>query len=451
MSLSKQTITNYRWTICSLVFFATTINYLDRQVISLLKPYLEASGLFGSDPGHSESTYANIVIAFQVSFAIGMVLVGRIIDVFGTKIGYAISLLLWSIAAMGHAFAKSAVGFGVARAALGFPEAGNYPAAMKTTAEWFPLKERSFATGIIISGTSIGAILAPILVPWIAENLGWQWAFIITGAIGLIWLIFWHLKYDSPENKLANGTIHITEFEHIKMDEEKSISLDGEINGKISWFKLLQFRETWAIFLGKFLTDPVWWFFLFWLPAFLKEEYGLKGMQVSIPIALVYTMTTFGSIFGGWLPKYFIEKGSNPGKARKKAMFIYSLFPMLVLSIQYVGRINMWFAILIIGIAGSAHQAWSANIYTNSSDMFPKQVVASVTGIGGLAGAAGAMLLAKFAGLLFDHYKALGDIRIGYGIVFAICASAYILAWLIMHLLAPRFEQIKMSKLLSHS
>lgn len=440
--MSKHQIGQYRWTICALVFFATTINYLDRQVISLLKPYLENAQLFGDDPSHFESTYANIVIAFQLSFALGMLFVGRIIDVFGTKIGYALSLFTWSIAAIGHAFAKSAFGFGVARAALGFPEAGNYPAAVKTTAEWFPLKERSFATGIFISGTSIGAILAPMLVPWIAETWGWQWAFIITGAVGLIWLIFWKIMYESPEYKLSKGMLSESEYDYIRSDVKTPTQVSGQTTPKVSWFRLLKFRQTWAIFFGKFLTDPVWWFFLFWLPAFLKEEYGLKGMQVSGPIALVYLMTTIGSIFGGWLPKFFIEKGMDPSRARKKAMLIYSLFPLLVLSIQNLGRINMWFAVLIIGIAGSAHQAWSANIYTNSSDMFPKHVVASITGIGGLAGAAGAMILAKLAGRLLDYHKAMGDIREGYGIIFMICASAYILAWLIMHLLAPKFEQV---------
>jgi ACS family hexuronate transporter-like MFS transporter len=440
--MPKVQIGNYRWTICALVFFATTINYLDRQVISLLKPYLEANGLFGTDPSHFESTYANIVIAFQLSFAIGMLVVGRIIDVFGTKMGYAISLLMWSIACMGHAFAKNAFGFGIARAALGFPEAGNYPAAVKTTTEWFPKKERSFATGIFISGTSIGAILAPIIVPWIAEKMGWQSAFIITGAVGLVWLFFWQAIYETPEQKLAKGKIGQEEYDYIRSDKDENHHEDNS-NIRISWLKLFRYRQTWAIFIGKFLTDPVWWFFLFWLPAFLKEEYGLKGMQVSMPIALVYLMTTAGSIFGGWLPKYFMEKGMDASKARKKAMFIYALFPLLVLSTQYAGRINMWFAVLIIGIAGSAHQAWSANIYTNASDMFPKSVVGSVTGIGGLAGASGAIIIAKVAGLLFDHYKALGDIRVGYGIIFSVCASAYILAWIFMHLLAPKFEKIK--------
>jgi MFS transporter, ACS family, hexuronate transporter len=435
-------IGNYRWTICALVFFATTINYLDRQVISLLKPYLEEDGLFGADPTHYESIYANLVIAFQVAYASGMLLVGGIIDRFGTKKGYALSLFGWSLAAIGHAFARTPFGFGVARAALGVPEAGNFPAAIKTTAEWFPKKERALATGIFNSGTNVGAIIAPIVVPLIAITWGWQWAFIITGAVGLIWLIFWQIMYDTPEKKLAKGQLKQSEYDHIMSDKEDTVALDGSELKKIGWFKLLTYRQTWAFFFGKLLTDPVWWFFLFWLPAFLKEQYGLTGTQVSFPIALVYTMTTFGSILGGWLPKRFMEKGMDANRARKTAMFIYALFPLLVLSAQKMGGYNMWFAVIIIGIAASAHQAWSANIFTTVSDMFPKRAIASVTGIGGMAGAVGGILIAKSAGLLFDHYKALGDIKIGYGIMFMICATAYIIAWLVMHMLVPKFKKI---------
>jgi len=441
---NPKTIGSYRWTICALVFAATTINYLDRQVVSLLKPELEAAGVFGTDPAHYESTYANIVIAFQLGFAFGMLLLGRIIDKFGTKIGYAASLLGWSLAAIGHAFAKGPFGFGVARVALGVPEAGNYPGAIKTTAEWFPKKERALATGIAISGTNIGAIIAPIIVPLIAVTFGWQWAFIITGAIGLIWLIFWQLLYNTPEKMLEKGKLKQAEYDHILSDREETVAADGSAFKKFSWFKLLTYRQTWAFFLGKLLTDPVWWFILFWLPAFLKEQYGLKGTQVSIPIALVYTMTTVGSIFGGWLPKYFIERGMDANKARKTAMFIFALFPLSVLTVQYAGTFNMWYAVIIIGIAASAHQAWSANIFTTVSDMFPKRAIASVTGIGGMAGALGGILISKCAGLLFDHYKAMGDIRIGYGIIFMICATAYIVAWVVMHLLVPKFKKIEL-------
>jgi len=440
----NQNFGNYRWRICALVFFATTINYLDRQVISLLKPYLESEGVFGTDPAHYESIYANLVIAFQVAYASGMLLVGGIIDKFGTKIGYALSLFGWSIAAIGHAFAKTPFGFGVARAALGVPEAGNFPAAIKTTAEWFPKKERALATGIFNSGTNVGAIIAPLVVPWIAVTWGWQEAFIITGAIGLIWLVFWQIMYDSPEKKLAKGQLKQAEYDHIMSDKEETVAADGSELKKISWFKLLTYRQTWAFFLGKLLTDPIWWFFLFWLPDFLQKQYKLEGTEVSLPIALVYCMTTVGSIFGGWLPKRFMEKGMDANKARKTAMFIYALFPLSVLSAQYMGGFNMWFAVIIIGIAASAHQAWSANIFTTVSDMFPKRAIASVTGIGGMAGAVGGIMIAKAAGLLFDHYKALGDIKIGYGIMFMICATAYIIAWFVMHALVPKFKKINL-------
>ena len=440
-TLNKK-IGNYRWTICALVFFATTINYLDRQVISLLKPYLEQAGLFGNDPKSYESVYANIVICFSIAYALGMLLIGSVIDKFGTKIGYAASLLGWSIAAIGHAIAKGPFGFGVARAALGIPEAGNFPAANKTIAEWFPVKERALAIGLFNSGTNVGAIIAPLVVPLIAVAMGWQWAFIITGAIGLLWLLFWYKMYDSPENKLMNGTLSQSEYDYILSDKEAKVLADGEVEEKLSWFKLLGYRQTWAFFIGKLLTDPIWWFFLFWLPAFLKEQYGLTGTQVAIPIALVYTMTTIGSIFGGWLPKRFIEGGMDSNKARKTAMFIYALFPISVLFAQYLGGFSMWYAVIIIGIAASAHQAWSANIFSTVSDMFPKRAIASVTGIGGMAGALGGIIIAKSAGLLFDHFKALGNIKIGYGIMFVVCALAYVSAWVIMHLLVPKFKKI---------
>lgn len=435
-------IGNYRWRICALVFFATTINYLDRQVISLLKPFLEEDGLFGTDPAHYESIYANIVICFQVAYASGMLLVGGIIDKFGTKIGYAVSLFGWSLAAIGHAFARGPLGFGIARAALGVPEAGNFPAANKTVAEWFPKKERALATGIYNSGTNVGAIVAPLVVPLIAVVWSWKWAFIITGAIGLIWLFFWEAIYESPEKKLKKGRLSQAEYDHIMSDKDEVVLADGTTGPKLSWFKLLTYRQTWAFFLGKLLTDPIWWFFLFWLPAFLKEEYGLIGTQVSIPLAVVYTMTTVGSIFGGWLPKRFMDKGMDANRARKTSMFIYALFPLTVLSAQYLGGFNMWFAVIIIGIAASAHQAWSANIFTTVSDMFPKRAIASVTGIGGMAGAIGGIMIAKAAGMLFDHFKAMGDIRIGYGIMFVVCALAYIIAWFVMHMLVPKFKKI---------
>jgi ACS family hexuronate transporter-like MFS transporter len=426
----NEKIGKYRWTICTLVFFATTINYLDRQVISLLKPILEQQFNW------SEKDYSSIVIAFQLAYAIGLLGFGRIIDKIGTKFGYALSLTVWSFAAIAHAFAKTTFGFGAARAALGLSEAGNFPAAIKTVAEWFPKKERALATGIFNSGTNVGAILAPVAVPWIAIKWGWQEAFIITGAIGFIWLIFWFIFYEIPakQKRLSKA-----EYDYIHSDIEENNSTEKEET--IGWMKLLGFKQTWAFIIGKFMTDPIWWFLLFWLPSFLKSEYGMEGTQVSLPLALVYTMTTIGSVGGGWLSGYLISKGWPVFKARKVSMFAFALCVIPVVSAQALGKFNPWLAVFVIGIAASAHQAWSANIFTITSDMFPKKAVASVVGLGGMAGAVGGILIARIAGVLLDHYKALGHIEIGYYIMFFISGFAYLIAWFIMHLLAPKMQK----------
>jgi ACS family hexuronate transporter-like MFS transporter len=431
-----QNIGNCRWTICALIFFATSINYLDRAVISFLKSYLE------KDFNWTESDYSNIVVVFQLSYASGLLVAGRFIDKVGTKIGYAMSILLWSLSAMGHALVKGTFGFGVARATLGISEAGNFPAAIKTVAEWFPKKERALATGIFNSGANIGAIAAPLCVPFIAEKMGWQWAFLFTGALGFIWLIFWFWLYDIPAKQKRLGK---AEYDYIHSDLDEAKETDKQADtGKMSWFYLLNFRQTWAIVWGKLLTDPVWWFYLFWLPAFLKAQYRMEGMNIVKPVALVYTMSTIGSIVGGWLPLTFIRKGWPVYRARKTSMLIYALCTLPVVFAQVLGGINMWLAVIIIGFAASAHQAWSANIFTTVSDMFPKKTVGSVTGIGGMAGALGGMLIAKLAGLLFDHYKALGNIEMGYFIMFLICGSAYLVAWLIMHFLVPKMKRVEL-------
>ena len=424
----KLKVGKYRWTILSLVFFATTVNYLDRQVISLLKDdYL--APLFK----WNESDYANVVVVFQICYAVGMLGVGWIIDKIGTKLGYALSLTVWSFAAIGHAIAGSTFGFMIARGILGVSEAGNFPAAIKTVAEWFPKKERALATGIFNSGTNVGAIIAPLTVPLIALNWGWQWAFIITGAIGLLWLIFWFLMYDSPSKhkKLSKA-----ENEYIHSDKDENND-ENKAKEKVSWIKLLSYRQTWAFFVGKGLTDPIWWFYLFWLPSFLFKQYGMSKTDLALPIALVYTMTTFASIFGGWLSGYFIGKGWPVYKARRTAMLIFALSVLPVVSAQALGGYSPWLAVIIIGIAASAHQAWSANIFTTVSDMFPKKAVASVTGIGGMAGAVGGIFIAKIAGALLDHYEALGSIETGYYVMVFICGSAYLIAWVLMGLLAP--------------
>jgi MFS transporter, ACS family, hexuronate transporter len=430
----NQQIGNYRWRICALVFFATTINYLDRQVISLLKDdYLQP--LFN----WSESDYANIVVAFQFAYALGMLGAGWVIDRVGTKIGYAVALTIWSIAAVIHAFARSTAGFAAARALLGVSEAGNFPAAIKTTAEWFPKKERALATGIFNSGANIGAIVAPLTVPLIAELLGWEWAFIITGIIGFIWLFFWFRSYEVPDK---HQKLTATELEYIQSDVDEK--LDATSKQKVSWLRLLTFRQTWSFVFGKFFTDPVWWFYLFWLPSFLSKEYGLQKTDMAIPVAVVYCMSTFGSIFGGWLSGYFMRIGWPAYRARKTAMLVFALIAVPVVAAQAMGSISSWLAVISIGIATAAHQAWSANIFTTASDMFPKYAVGSVVGIGGMAGAVGGILIAKVAGKLLDYYGALGSIQTGYYIMFIICGSAYLLAWLIMHFLVPKMQRVNL-------
>jgi ACS family hexuronate transporter-like MFS transporter len=451
----QQAIGKYRWTICSLLFFATTVNYLDRQVLSLLQPQL------AEEFNWTNTDYANIASVFQFVYAISMLFAGRIIDKLGTKKGYAWALIIWSIAAMLHAVAipigeglapllawlgmatvpVSVIGFMFARALLGFGEAGNFPAAIKTTAEYFPKKERSFATGIFNSGTNIGAILAPLTVPWIAYNWGWQSTFLIIGAIGFLWLIFWFMYYDKPEKQKRLSKAEF-DYIHSDADDNKAANSNAEVSGKVPWFKLLGYKQTWAFTFGKFMTDGVWWFYLFWLPAYLKVTFGITGTEIILPLTVLYSMTMFGSIGGGWFPMYFIKKGYTPYDGRMKAMLLIAVFPLVVLLAQPLGYISFWVPVILIGIGASAHQAWSANIFTTVSDMFPKKTVGSVVGIGGMAGGLGGVVMSKLGGALFDHYKALGHIETGYTIMFAICALAYLFAWMVMKALVPKYKPI---------
>ncbi|HWA27766.1 MAG TPA: MFS transporter [Lacunisphaera sp.] len=459
----NEQVGKYRWTICALVFFATTINYLDRNVLGLLNPILRAKGVFGTDPAQQEINYSTVVICFTLAYAIGMVLAGRLIDWLGTKTGYAYSLIGWSVAAIGHAFGHHTWSFGFWRAMLGLSESGNFPAANKTIAEWFPKRERAFATGLYNSGANVGAIVAPLCVPQIAAAWGWEWAFILTGAVGLLWLVFWYRGYGSPDEKLKSGQLTQAEYDHIHSDPDEKAANTG---AKVSWFSLLAFRQTWAFVVGKFMTDGIWWFFLFWLPSYLAGENarkvdaylaanpGFTGDRATIPgviswtvaVALIYTIATGGSIFGGWLPKRLMTGGMDANKARKTSMFIFALMPLAVLLASKLGAINTWFAVGCIAIACSAHQAWSANIFTTVSDMFPKRAVASVTGIGGMAGALGGILIARSAGVLLAHYTAKGHVEAGYAILFVACGSAYLVAWIIMHLLVPKFKQIQLAE-----
>lgn len=449
--MTTQAIGKYRWTICALLFFATTVNYLDRQVLSLLKPTLE-------DTYHwTNSQYADIAAAFQFTYAIALLFAGRIIDKLGTKKGYAWAIIIWSIGAVIHALAipignglmtvlgwigivavpVSVAGFIFSRAVLAIGEAGNFPAAIKATAEYFPKKERSFATGIFNSGANVGAILAPLTVPWIEKHWGWQTAFLLIGAVGFLWLFFWLMYYDKPEKQKR---LSAAELEYINSDTKDTAA--SEANEKVSWFRLLGYRQTWAFTFGKFMTDGVWWFFLFWLPAYLKDQYGMTGTDITLPLAALYSLTMFGSIGGGWFPMYFIKKGYQPYDGRMRAMLMIAFIPLVVLAAQPLGHISYWIPVMLIGIGASAHQAWSANIFTTVSDMFPKKAVGSVVGIGGMAGGLGGVIITKIGGSLFDHYKALGHIETGYTIMFTFCAVAYLLAWAVMKGLVPKYKPI---------
>ena len=432
--MTQAAIGRYRWTICGLLFFATTVNYLDRAVISLLKSTLSTE--FKWDDGD----YANIEIVFKISYAIGMLGAGRLIDKLGIKIGYALATGIWSLAAIGHALARGVLGFSVARAVLGVSEAGNFPAAIKTVAEWFPKKERAFATGIFNSGSNIGAIVAPLSVPFIAKEWGWQWAFIITGMLGFVWLILWFIICEVPgkHKKLSRA-----ELEYIRSDKDEIQVAENE--PKLSWGKLLTYRQTWAFSIGKLLTDPIWWFYLFWLPDFLQSPpYNLKGTEIALPVALVYCMSTVGSIGGGWLPMNLMKNNWPVFKARKTSMLIYAFCVIPIVFAQILGSQNMWLAVVVIGIAAAAHQAWSANIFTTVSDMFPKNSTASVTGIGGMFGALGGIALSLLVQKnLFVHYRSIGKIETAYYIMFIICGGAYLLAWLIMHYLVPKMKRVE--------
>jgi ACS family hexuronate transporter-like MFS transporter len=410
--------------------------------------------------GWTNSQYANIASAFQFTYAICLLFAGRIIDKLGTKKGYAWAIILWSIGAIVHALAipigevlisslgwiglaavpVSVVGFIFSRAVLAVGEAGNFPAAIKATAEYFPKKERSFATGIFNSGTNIGAILAPLSVPWIATNYGWETAFIVIGAIGFLWLIFWYMYYEPPHLQKRMGE---AERAYILASDAAEVAQQSATSSqKVKWSSLFKYKQTWAFSIGKFLTDGVWWFFLFWLPAYLKDQYGMTGTEIILPLVVLYSLTMVGSIGGGWFPVYFINKGYNAYDGRLRAMFVIALIPLVVLAAQPLGGISFWMPVILIGIGASAHQAWSANIFTTVSDMFPQKAIGSVVGIGGMAGGIGGVIVTKVGGALFDHYKALGHIETGYTIMFTFCATAYLVAWVIMKSLVPKFKLI---------
>ncbi|GGH03994.1 MFS transporter [Mucilaginibacter phyllosphaerae] len=425
--------TNYRWTVVTLLFFATTINYLDRQVIGFLKPTLE------KDFKWTEEDYSHMVMIFQAAYAVGLLGFGRLIDKLGTKLGYTISLIVWSIGAMLHGIVRSTLGFGVVRATLGLGESGNFPAAIKVVAEWFPKKERALATGVFNSGANIGAVVAPVMVPWILGIYGWQMAFILTGAIGFIWLIFWWIFYEIPSR---HQKINAAELEHINSDTDEIIVADTIPQDKVKWLKLFSIRQTWAFFFGKFLTDPIWWFFLYWLPSYFASTFKLDLTKPSLPLVIVYTATTIGSVGGGYLSSYFIKRGWTVFRARKTTMFIVAICVVPIMGARFAT--NIWQAVALISLAAAAHQAWSANVLTTASDMFPKRAVSSVVGIGGMAGSVGGILFPFLVGWVLENYKEAGNITAGYNIIFTICGLAYLLAWLIMHFLSPRMKVVKL-------
>ncbi len=410
-------MTRHRWVICALLFFATTINYIDRQVIGILKPTLT------EEFGWSEMDYADIVFAFQAAYALGLLLVGRLIDKVGVKWGYAIAVAVWSLFGMAHAAAYSVATFAMARFGLGVGEAGNFPAAIRSTADWFPKKERAFATGLFNSGSNVGAILTPLLVPFIVIDLafGWQGAFLITGALGFVWLVFWWMIYRDPEN---NPKVNAAELAHIRSDPVEKTT-------PIAWGELAKHRQTWAFAVGKFLTDPIWWFFLFWLPDFFGKNYGLDLKTFGPALIAIYLLADVGSIAGGWFSSWLIKRGWSINKGRKTAMLLCALCVLPVSLAIYAE--NLYIAVGIIGLAAAAHQGWSANLFTLASDVMPRRAVASVVGIGGMAGAVGGMLMAKYAGYVLENVGS-------YTPIFLLIGSMYLIALLIIHILIPRLE-----------
>jgi MFS transporter, ACS family, hexuronate transporter len=418
---------SYRWLICALLFFATTINYIDRQILALLKPILD------EELKWTNAEYGFVNSAFQFAYAVSLLIFGKLIDRWGVKIGYAASITAWSIAAIGHALVGSVTGFIGARVALGLGEGGNFPAALKAVAFWFPKRERAFATSIFNAGTNVGAIVAPALVPLIAATWGWRSAFVLAGIAGLLWLALWLPFYDSPENikKLSRS-----ELDHIRSD------LDEAQGGgrKMGWLELLRYRQTYSFMVAKFLTDPVWWFFLIWLPDYFKKTRHLDIKSSWVHLVTIYVIVTVLSIAGGWLTGYLNKRGYSVTRARKTGMFIFAL---AVLPIFAATKTGDWEAVLIIGLAGAAHQAWSANLFTTVSDMFPKHAVGSVVGLGGMAGSVGGLIFPIAAGALLDSFQASGNVTAGYAILFGVCGSAYLIAFGLNHLLAPRYEPVK--------
>ena len=411
-----------RWTICAMLFVATSINYMDRQVISILKPTLEQS------IGMTEVGYGYIVDAFQIAYALGLLAAGRFVDKVGTRIGYMVIMAVWSLSAMGHALANTVLEFGVARFSLGLGESGNFPAAIKTVAEWFPQSERSLATGLFNSGANLGAILAPLIVPWITLRYGWHAAFLATGVFSALWILWWYRNYRKPAD---HPTLTGAELRHIYQEAA------AQMGPSVHWRRLVGRRQTWAFSIAKFLTDPIWWFYLFWLPSYFNARFHLDLSHLGLPLIIVYNASAVGSIGGGWLPAPFRRLGLSAVQARLGAMLLCAC--MVVPIFAVINIRSEWAAIALLSLAAAAHQGWSANLFTTASDMFPRSAVGSVTGIGGMAGSAGGALLAFYAGHILQ-------LTHSYASLFAIAGSAYLLALVILYALAPGLRKVEFAE-----
>jgi MFS transporter, ACS family, aldohexuronate transporter len=414
-SIARPIVGHFRWSICALLFFAATVNYIDRQVIGILKPTLQ--GIYG----WNEIDYSNIVFAFTTAYAIGLLIAGRLIDWMGVRKGFSLVVAFWSIAAMGHALARSVMGFGAARFALGIGESGSFPSSIKAVAEWFPRKERAFATGIFNAGTNVGAFVAPLVVPFITLTYGWQWAFILTGALGFIWVIAWLLVYTSPQE---SKRLSPAELKHIQSDPAEAVT-------KPAWRSLFPHKQTWAFAVGKFLTDPIWWVYLYWLPDFLHKSHGLSLTEIGPPVVTIYVLADIGSVGGGWLSSFLIKRQWTVNASRKAAMLVCAVAVVPIVFASTTA--SLWAAVALIGLAAAAHQGWSANLFTLASDMFPRSAVGSVVGIGGMAGAVGGMLIAKIVGYILEWTGS-------YFPVFIMAGSMYLIALLFIHLIVPRLE-----------
>ncbi|MGD0590420.1 MAG: MFS transporter [Bacteroidota bacterium] len=438
----KVKIGKYRWVICALLFFATTINYMDRSVIGILRPVLQQE-IRWANPNNIDIEYGYITTAFTIAYALGVLFFGWFIDKVGTKIGYGISVAIWGFSSLSHALARSSFGIGIARVGLGIGESGNFPSATKTVAEWFPKKERALATGIFNSGANIGAVVAPLVVPWAIYYFAadpahpfWQIGFIMTGVCDLIWLGFWLAIYQKPADKKK---LTKAEYDYINSDiDEQQASIE-----KVSYIQLLSYRQTWAFFIGKLLTDVPWLFYFFWLPIYLKDKYHVDIKDIvhfALPLIIIYSLTTVGSIGGGWVSSRLIKNGWTINRARKTTMFVFALLVLPIIAVKFV---NLWPAVILFGIVAAAHQAWSANLLTTPSDMFPKKVVASVTSIGTMGGFTASALFQLLAGYVINAFRLSGDVETGYLILFVLCASMYLVALLLFHLLAPKMEIVQ--------